>query len=356
MTTERTKVLPLPLDSAPEVNALLERLNLGGFTGDDLTSYPGRNDIWAGTTRTSDRVFVKRITTSPDDARTRLRKIEVLDSYLRDNTRINSPRVHSVDADHGLVVFEMLDDAETASELAAQDLFTEELAEQAGAMLGALHSCSPPEALTGLKSEVHDVAQLGLTEISLRHYAAASAGELEMWSLLQHDQEVVKAVSLPRDNGSASTPATLVHGDLRLDQFLIKDDTLYLTDWEECRVDDPARDIGAFAGEWLYRGVLFMAMSSEDPVGGGARRFELLRPYVERFWSTYRDARPEAASDSGLTTRATAYAGWHLFDRAFASAQQESSLSPLQKAAAGVGRQALLSPADFVETIGFGDQ
>ncbi|WP_017585894.1 class V lanthionine synthetase subunit LxmK [Nocardiopsis ganjiahuensis] len=353
MTSNRTSFDPIPLEDAPEVNALLERIDFGPFVEETLTSYLGRNDIWAGSTESGREVFVKRVTGPTADVRSRLRRIAAVDELISGRDDLPTPKCHAVDTETGLVAFELLEDVVNGAELAKDDLFTEELAADAGRVLAALHSLDVPEGFGSDGAFDGPEPARPLTSIDLETYASASAGELDLWRLLHDDQEVATALGSPI-GGPKRIRSSLIHGDLRLDQFLSDGDILYLTDWEEARPGDPAADIGAFAGEWLHRGVLAMSTAEDDPVAGGTRRFELLRSNVEEFWAAYLAARPEAGKDLQLPVRATAHVGHHLFTRVLAASQQSSYLTPLQKAAAGVGRQALLKPEDYTTAIGLG--
>jgi hypothetical protein len=143
---------------------------------------------------------------------------------------------------------------------------------------------------------------------------------------------------------------------------LVTDGVTYLNDWEEFRLGDPARDVGGFAGEWLYRAVLGLPPETDDRltpvveatdaeiVERGVRELTRLRPRIRSFWSGYRTARPTV--DPELAERATAFAGWHLLDRLFAVAVERPRLLAVQRAAAGVGRTALLAPDRFTTTLG----
>jgi hypothetical protein len=73
------------------------------------------------------------------------------------------------------------------------------------------------------------------------------------------------------------------------------------------------------------------------------------RPIVASFWNAYADVRHP---DPGLAVRATAFAGWHLLDRAAAGAARSARLAAPLRAAMGVGRQALATPERFTATIG----
>jgi hypothetical protein len=188
-------------------------------------------------------------------------------------------------------------------------------------------------------------------------YAACSAAELQAWGLMQRDRPLTDAIRLllMRQSQALGTPA---HCDLRLEQVLLGGDTLYLCDWEEFRVADPARDVGSFAGEWLHQAITTMAASDGD--ADALSHAEILRritagiererPRIVAFWAGYRHARP--AGDLDLAVRAAAFAGWHMFDRMLAVARRFARLRAIDRAAAGVGRTILLSPAAHAQTLG----
>ncbi|WP_214102564.1 class V lanthionine synthetase subunit LxmK [Acrocarpospora catenulata] len=352
------KPMPVPLDQVPEVAEFLTRLRLGTLRQDAVSGFFGRNDSWAGVTDAGNPVFVKQVSGEADMVRRRVARIRAMGALLDAHTVINTPRFLGDDGESGLVAFALLEEASSGADLAAEDGFTWEFAHTAGTQIGTLHSLQAPAPVAEDTSEPPLPPLDRLSALPLETYAAMSGGELEAWRILHNDAVVVEAMrNLSRREKDGSR--ALVHGDLRLDQFLHHDGVLYLADWEEARLADPARDIGAFAGEWLYRGVLGMA-SDEDAVGdrelvvNGARRFEALRPYVEAFWSGYLEARQAARADRELAVRAAAFAGWHMFDRLLAGAFQRGRLTPLERAAAGVGRKVLLSPAEFTVTLGLG--
>ena len=201
----------------------------------------------------------------------------------------------------------------------------------------------------------------GLPEI---FFFNCSAAELQAWALLQRDAKLREAIQslVARERSALRVPA---HCDLRVDQLLLHDGHIYLTDWEEFRLADAARDIGSFAGEWLYRAMLdivtsrgeeqkrYVQLIAADIPSRGVEKLERLRPKVRAFWRGYRRARQ--AVDDGLPVRATAFAGWHLLDRLLAGAVNSSRLQPVQRAAAGVGRTALLAPERFVAVLGLDD-
>ncbi|MGI5271712.1 class V lanthionine synthetase subunit LxmK [Nonomuraea sp. CA-218870] len=356
---ERLTLDPVPLDDVPEVTRFLGELGLGALRQEDVTAFFGRNDSWAGVTDAGVAVFVKKTLGEAEPVRLRVTRTGAMGALLDGHPVINTPRLLGADAATGLVAFTLLQDARSGADLASEDGFSWEPAHSAGVQIGTLHTLPAPREVAEDVSPP-SLPPLGrLSALSLSAYEASSGAELEAWALLHSDAAITEAIN-GLSRWERDSPRVLAHCDLRLDQFLHHDDVLYLTDWEETRLADAARDVGAFAGEWLYRGVLGMAgsadtVSDREVVANGARRFEALRPYIESFWTGYLEARPAARADRELPARAAAFAGWHLIDRLIVAGHRRARLSPLERAAAGVGRKLLLDPAAFIAILGLGD-
>lgn len=359
------RLAAVDLDDVPEVLAFLKRLGLGSFRPQDVVAHLGRNDNWAGTTTTGAAVFVKRLGGEPDEARRRFDRVVGFER-LAGQRGAGVRRPHCLGWDEGafLVAFELLEDADTGSELAGDDRFDEGLAHDAGKVIASLHAMDP-EATADIDRRPHPLPPLGqIRALSLAAFNAASAAELEAWSLLQHDRDLARALGALRTR-EREAPQVPIHADLRLDQFLVAGaDELYLSDWEEFRRGDAARDVGGFAGEWLHRAILGIASSNDasvpdlDPsheavVERGVKELERLRPHVVAFWAGYLEGSDRV--DPGLAGRAAAFAGWHLLDRMLASAAQRPRLLAVERAAAGIGRTALLDPSRFVGVLGLGE-
>lgn len=391
--TTLLRFLPIPLTDAPEVEALLERLGLGPFDPATLTALPGRNDTWAGTTASGTAVFVKRLTGPADDVRRRMDRALAFEAVTAAGPEraLRGPRLLGSDEEGGLLAFEYLEGARSGTELMLDQAFGPDLARQAGEALGLLHATALPSgdggrngqdgrAVRALDSSTPPLPSPGLLEaLPLPMYEEASGAELQTWQLLQNDEPLVAAVSalLAAERTAPKVPA---HCDLRMDQFLVTTGPrprLLVADWEEFRAADAARDIGGFVGEWLHRSVLDIvthrggtAHQDADPLSGaevfaqaGMSRETVLsrgrdsllrvRPVIEAFWAGYRQSRPHA--DPGLPQRATGFAGWHLLDRLLAGAARANHLRAIERAAAGIGRTALIAPARFTTTLGLGE-
>jgi hypothetical protein len=348
------------LDRVPEVDAVLARLGLGRLTSaPDLAAFPGRNENWAGTTNLGYRVFVKRLGGFPAGARQRLRRSVAFERLTAGRMAELTPRSLGWDEPARLLVSELIDNAESVADLAASGKLGPDLARLAGGVIGSVHQLPTGRALPGGTADdgrpVLPSAEL-LRGLTWPAFCACSAGELAAWRLMHDDEALARAVDslLDREQQAPRVPA---HCDLRLDQLLLADGRLYVTDWEEFRLADAARDVGSLAGEWLHRAVTGWAEQAEPErlshrqiVRDCADGIEQARPAISAFWSGYRAARPH--HDHDLAERAAAFAGWHLLDRMLAAARQSVRLGALHRAAAGIGRAIMCAPAESADAIG----
>ncbi|MFD9892450.1 class V lanthionine synthetase subunit LxmK [Amycolatopsis sp. NPDC059027] len=335
------------MSPSPQLTALLDRAGLGPFVPDGLARLPGRNENWLGTTVSGTTVFAKRLIGPPGEAAARMRR-EV--AYHR-NAR-GGPRCLAWDEESRALVLTAVPLAKTGLRLAEDGEFDRTLAYEVGTTLRSLHGS------TGWPAELDDTLPAMPSAELLRGLPRAvfdecCAAELEAWRLLQRDDALIAAVGglLARERDVVRVPS---HGDLRLDQILVGTGGVYLTDWEEFRYADPARDVGRFAGEWLWQAVSGLpaaaASTTEAVVEHGAARIDRTRPIVAAFWWAYQGT----DADEALAVRATAFAGWHLVERMIAGAAGATRLSAVAKAAAGIGRSLLCGPEAFVTTVGLG--
>ncbi|MFD0266121.1 class V lanthionine synthetase subunit LxmK [Streptomyces sp. NPDC127106] len=348
---------------------LLSELGLGVLPADGSAAPKGRNDNRAGVTDNGRPVFVKRLDPAQRDARARFRRLLRFEAVAGTGggagSALRTPDCLGWDEDRLTIAHRWLPGARSGAELAEEDAFTDALAHWAGRAVGALHALTVPGTAGGPADEPPALPPLSFFEaLPLPYWAQASGASLEAWRLLQSDDELIGAVRQLRRR-EAAAPWTAAHCDLRLDQFLWDGDTLWLCDWEEFRRADPARDVGGFVGEWLYRSVLDLPSRELDLSGTqeeaghravverGVRELERLRGRNVAFWAGYREEAGEP--DPGLAERATAFAGWHLLDRMLAAAERRPRLSALDRAAAGIGRSALRHPDRFTATLGLGD-
>lgn len=297
------------------------------------------------------------------------------DRFVRANAGLDlprSPRCLLAEPEHGLLIFEQITDAESGAALMVEERFDTALAHRLGAQLAHLHQ-APATAAAGRLTSWPSPNPAVLEGLPLHLVGELTGGELKAYGLLQSDPEVVRSLRDLAQQCATAEP-TPVHGDLRVDQLLIgRTDptsatpdapTLWVIDWEEFGLADPARDTGTFLGEWLYRTILDIptsrgdgvalpdAVDTGDIVGRGYAKLQRLSPIVTQFWRGYREQRPIGRD---FTERTARLIGWHLLDRFMAGSSMSATLPAIHRAAAGVGRAALLNPNGVIELLGLED-
>ncbi|MFG3046776.1 class V lanthionine synthetase subunit LxmK [Streptomyces sp. NPDC048241] len=365
----RATFTPSDLEVVPAVNALLGELGVGRLRTEDVESLFGRNENWAGTTDAGVGVFVKRVSTDggPQDADRRVARTRSFAALVAGHASpdLATPELIGHDRDSRVLVFRLLADARTFAELAADDGLDEDLARRAGRATGLLHGLDTTQARPPLEGSPFPFPDLGLLRsLPLGGFMGLTFAEVTLWRILHGDAQLIEALAALRA-AEEKAPRVPTHCDLRFDQFLLADGVLHLTDGEEFRRSDAARDIGSMAGEWLYRAVTGLTgrdtrddadtLTVREPthaeiIARGVAEMDRARPLISAFWSGYRSARPDG--DPELAARATAFAGWHMIDRAMATAARGSRLPAVTRAAMGIGRTALLAPREFVGALG----
>ena len=79
-------------------------------------------------------------------------------------------------------------------------------------------------------------------------YAGCTGAELELFSLLQQDSELVETIM----QQSHDNDVCICHGDIRLDQFIFTDEDIWIIDFEELRKGDPSRDLAGLIGSIYF--------------------------------------------------------------------------------------------------------
>ncbi|MFB7667005.1 class V lanthionine synthetase subunit LxmK [Kitasatospora sp. NPDC056138] len=362
-STDHPPYEPAPLDAYPEVDKLLIDLGLGAFDRAGLVGHPGRNENWSGPTGNGRAVFVKKL--AGRDIARRLHGMTEFDRMYRQVSEgpkpfsWRAPGLLAVQPADALAVFELLPDATMVSHRAEEPGFDPGLAARLGRAVGELHTVdwSPTAVDEPAAQETPDHEDF-LDRLTVKEWQAASAGELELWALLQQDGALVAAIRALRP-ADATVPLVPCHRDLRLDQFLLSGDEVYLTDWEEFGPAEPAKDLGSVVGEFIYRAARRLVHDLDEELTGdpsaahralleqGRAALAQARPAVRGFLAAYRSIRPDVDP-----VRVAAVVGWHLIDRILASARHVHQLSPLDRAQAGIGRTLLLRPERFTAAIG----
>lgn len=255
----------------------------------------------------------------------------------------------------GVSLQEKIDEMQSPSEV-LDDL------ERAASMLGRLHSFPTSRAKTILgraSKEDRPVPDRGLLDrlegLTVNEYAAASGGELQCWSLFHHDSVLQGAMRA----WAGMTPArtTLIHGDLRPDQFLLTGEECWLVDWEEFTLGSAMHDLAGLLGALVFRAMFstFSAPPSSTDVAEihrslvarGQESLDELRPVVRRVLDSY----TQAGGRVDDVVELARWTSWYLVERVIARSVFNVDLSPTDKAVAGVGRQGIIEPSSMLEAL-----
>lgn len=363
---------PLP----PAIAALLERgdvdalLRTAGRDGADPSTahvLSGRNTNFSVQTRGGDPLFVKQFEAPSDaapDTGTNLAQALAFERYREAHPEtlagLGAPDLVAADEAKALLIYTLIPEVTNLAEVADRGELTAEHLHDVGVALAALHAGPVTD---GVPTVRHRLPPSGaFVAINQLSWAMASAAELEAWALLQGDQGLIDGVSELRRREDTGEHATPIHGDLRLDQVLLSPTGVHVTDFEDFRVGDPARDLGSMLGELAYRAILAIIKDTdasftldvefthEEIVERGARELDATIPLLKALWAGYRTV--PGRTDPTLGERSAAWLGWHMFDRLLASSKDRNKLLSVHRAAAGIGRAVLLAPDRYVTTFG----
>lgn len=354
-----------PLSNTDQFVSTVARICGDALTAEGISGLRGRNDNFVVTAVSGRQYFVKVVKGSPAAVEARLNRALAFETLIAHHptAALGSVPFHGCDRDQHLMVFDHIADSETSSDRLIDDRLSTADARAMGRALAALHMipADAPDGPTDLPPAAPEpMAANPFYALTVDAFAQCSGAEAEAWAMLQHDQLLVDAIAALRDS-SQDAPAVPTHGDIRLDQFLLAADQMYCIDWEEFRFGDAARDVGALVGEFLHDATRRMfahidVASDLAPgekhsalVAGGEGHLATARELIEQVWSAYQES---AQVDAAFARRATAYAGWHFFDRLIAGAMFGAKLSAAERGMAGVGRNALIDPERFAPVIG----
>lgn len=227
-----------------------------------------------------------------------------------------------------------------------------------GRALGTLHAL-PLRNPGDIDSSLPNLPPHGINAISQEVHAGSTMGQLEVWRILQNDQSLRDSLGRLVD-GAPREKRTAVHGDMRADQVFLGD-ACWILDWEEFRLGDPARDLGSMLGEVFYHQIRHILddlptaaadIRDEDVVARGVALLNDVIPQLRTLWLGYGSVRQEAIGNADFAQRCVGYFGWQLFDRALASGTYYGRLSALDRAIAGIGREALHGGSSYAPMLG----
>lgn len=304
------------------------------------------------------RFIKKQLIGEPNDVKRRYNNLILWDQILRLNKEINSPVIESKDDDSYTVVYKWLEGSEnlqdkvsnTSIESVASDIY------KATELLKKINSLNIQDFEMKKKPRKEKISPLiALTE---GKYINSTGGELELFALLQHDNFLKGHIFDNNKSNSNQKNEGIRHGDMRLDQFIVTpDNKVWIVDFEEFGYGNKLADVAGILGSILFD-VLYKTFSSIDMeiidenevnrqfMNNGERNLNNVKPVMEKVYRIYTDE--FITSDAKEIARLI---GWFLIERIMSRAQFTFRLSDVDKAIAGVGRQAVLEPDSVLDLL-----
>ena len=264
------------------------------------------------------------------------------------------PQVRCFDEDAATLVVDFVDGGESLGDLQwRRRRLPSVVGALAGQAVGTLHRVT--RAALETAAPIHPSARyLQLHRPAYHVFVESSAATNQLVRLVQASEELAGSLD---DLHRQWRPDTLIHADLRLDNFLVSDvqedgrPRLTIIDWETAGTGDSGWDVGTFFAGNLYGWLLSAPVTHDGSPGAFVELARLslpaMRPAMRRFWRAYVRARgmPIANRDEFLE-RAMRYTGARLVQHAFEEAQRMTRLNALAIYLLQLGLNIMQRPVD----------
>mgnify|MGYP000555755539 CR=1 FL=1 len=297
--------------------------------------------------------YFKKIMKGPkDDAIRRFNNLLKWDDLIKEIPKVYSPKLISSEEDDLSLVYEWITDSHSLEDyLQNEDPELEKLVVEASKVLAELHTYE----YNGI--DLDDEKYLPHKEnllfaLDKYEYASCTGAELELYSLLQQDKQLID-ILITREESIFDY--SLCHGDVRLDQFIYDENNLWIIDFEELRIGDPSKDLSGIIGS-LYFNCLLKTFSKttqetsneneveQQFIDRGAGYIEKISPIIQDSISAYKKIKEINMRQLSINV------GWFIIERIMSRAKFTFRLSATDKAILGIGREIILNP-DSLEDI-----
>ncbi|SPF47610.1 Phosphotransferase family protein [Candidatus Sulfopaludibacter sp. SbA4] len=214
-----------------------------------------------------------------------------------------SPGFRGYDRARHVLVVELLDGAETLSDYYRRlERLPENIAAEAGRLLSSYHSDAGAWIMESPYQSVFARVTpwiLSMHQIPPEYYPVLSEGNGRLLEIVKGDPEFPQTLDALRAEWRVNS---LLHGDIKWENFLVHGATLKLVDWEMADLGDACWDVGAFLQNFLVFWVLALPL---DAYGDPAQAVDMAqypldqmhRP-IRSFWLAYIGARGFSDSDA----------------------------------------------------------
>ena len=303
-------------------------------------------------------IFRKKLSGNEADVLRRYNNLILWDKYCSKNEKIASPSILNKNDDDFVLDYEYVENGESlqtkyavCSEEEAADLV-----KKAARMLAGINN-------TKLNVKATDPISFAeknmFIAVDKDAYCLCSGGEIEFISILHHDKELMDMIRSNQEKFDNNGNYGLCHGDIRFDQFLVDEDNkLWITDFEECHYGNTSHDLAGLLGSILFDSLLntFSYADSEcvDSNGVDRKFMERGQKNMDKAGSLMKAAYEEYSKNVDFKVDLNEVSfriGTFILERILSRAKFSFRMSAVDKAIAGVGKQAITNTSLIEEMI-----
>lgn len=240
------------------------------------------------------------------------------------------PRFRAYDPERHILVLDLIGGGENLTELHRRlGAFPVDVARRIGALLARYHEVSARELLPRVNAAMFPGQPPWILSFHLAPREAMqqlSAANARFMAMLQSYAEFGRA--LDRLRGSWRRNA-LVHGDMKFDNIVVRDDSMHVVDWELADVGDAAWDVASILQAYLTWWIATLQRTPSAAPGDAAQYpLESIQPAMRAFWDAYVSARGTGAREAASELeRAASYAGARMLQTVYESLAFAQSLT-----------------------------
>ncbi|MDI9232132.1 phosphotransferase [Staphylococcus caprae] len=290
--------------------------------------------------------FKKILQGQKSDSIRRFSNLIKWDDFIKEKSNIYSPKITNKEEKDLSLEYEWISNSRSLEDYLQDDSSKlESLIIKASKMLASLHTFEYKNIDLDNEKELPSKEKL-LLFLDKYEYASCTGAELELYSLLQQDKQLIDIVTTREKN---VIDYTLCHGDIRLDQFIYDGDNLWIIDFEELRIGDPSKDLAGIIGS-LYFDCLLKTFSKttqetsnegeveQQFIDRGVDYIEKVIPIIQSSIVTYKKVKEINMKQLSINI------GWFIIERVMSRAKFTFRLSATDKAILGIGREIILNP------------
>ncbi|HAB0417282.1 phosphotransferase [Staphylococcus capitis] len=290
--------------------------------------------------------FKKILQGQKSDSIRRFSNLIKWDDFIKERSNIYSPKITNKEEKDLSLEYEWISNSRSLEDYLQDDSSKlESLIIKASKMLASLHTFEYKNIDLDNEKELPSKEKL-LLFLDKYEYASCTGAELELYSLLQQDKQLIDIVTTREKN---VIDYTLCHGDIRLDQFIYDGDNLWIIDFEELRIGDPSKDLAGIIGS-LYFDCLLKTFSKttqetsnegeveQQFIDRGVDYIEKVIPIIQSSIVTYKKVKEINMKQLSINI------GWFIIERVMSRAKFTFRLSATDKAILGIGREIILNP------------